>query len=89
MSGSFGFQEVDPDESADRRRGHGPLHDDPLLAHQRKPQHQDEGGGRNGSGLIFFNFFDSTGNEYYKFRKYRYKPCSPLSKNVILGGNQT
>ena len=52
VSGSIGLQEVDPDESTDRRRGHGPLHHDLVLAHQGEPEHQDEGCRRNGSGIL-------------------------------------
>ena len=52
MPGPTRFQEADPNESADRRRGHGPLHHHPVRAHQGEPEHQDEGGGGDGPGKL-------------------------------------
>ena len=53
VTGPFGVQEVDPDEHAVGQRGQGQLHNDPLLAHPREPEHQNEVGGGDGSGKNF------------------------------------
>ena len=53
VPGPLGLQEVDSDEHAVGQRGQGQLHNNPLLAHPREPEHQDEVGRGDGSGKIF------------------------------------